>query len=243
MHFTAPPPSWQGPIRGLSVHPSGKLAVSVGHDRLLKLWHLGKGRCSYTARLEVEADDVAFSADGEVRADRQNDDQTPLTVAYAAFCRTHSQQHTAHTVAHATQPTAACTPHPCLPCRCSCPTVHHYVCVCHQAYALLCDKVVSLHTVAAEGGLVAKLTHSRRVTALLLPTPNVSAAAAAAGSDAAAVPPPAPLLLVGLDDGRLCLWDVRRPDAPVWELPGAHKARIRAITAVLQGECAACVCR
>jgi hypothetical protein len=43
------------------------LAVSVGHDRLLKLWHLGKGRCSYTARLEAEADSVAFSADGEVR--------------------------------------------------------------------------------------------------------------------------------------------------------------------------------
>jgi WD40 repeat protein len=65
-----PPPTLpvtKGPIRGLSVHPSGKLAVSVGHDRLLKLWHLGKGRCSYTARLEAEADDVAFSADGEVR--------------------------------------------------------------------------------------------------------------------------------------------------------------------------------
>lgn len=61
-----PPPHTQGPVRGLSVHPTGRLAVSVGHDRLLKLWHLGKGRCSYTARLEVEADDVAFSADGQV---------------------------------------------------------------------------------------------------------------------------------------------------------------------------------
>jgi hypothetical protein len=45
------------------------------------------------------------------------------------------------------------------------------------------------------------------------------------------------LLLCGLDDGRLCLWDVRSPDGPVWEMPGAHKVRIRAITAVVPGVC------
>lgn len=246
-----PNPMWQGPIRGLSVHPSGKLAVSVGRDRLLKLWHLGKGRCSYTARLDVEADDVAFSADGEVReaagskkSRRQNSSESGSVWPFVAGTVSNTQ-HT-HTLAHATPSTPPARP----VCPAAAPVLLSTtmrVSLCHQAYALLCDKVVSLHAVAAEGGLVAKLTHSRRVTAMLLPTPNVSAAAAAAtaaGSDAAAVPLPPPLLLVGLDDGRLCLWDVRRPEAPVWELPGAHKARIRAITAVLQGEVAtgqACV--
>lgn len=117
-----------------------------------------------------------------------------------------------------------------------------------QSYALLCDKVISLHSVAAEGGLIAKLTHSRRVTAMLLPPPNINstptATGAAAGdadntspAGAAGAASTASLLLCGLDDGRLCLWDVRAPEAgPVWEIPGAHKTRIRAVTAVVPGE-------
>jgi WD40 repeat protein len=56
----------KGPVRSLSVHPSGRLALSVGHDRGLRMWNLAKGRCSYTARLEAEADLVAFNPSGEV---------------------------------------------------------------------------------------------------------------------------------------------------------------------------------
>lgn len=56
----------KGPVRSLSVHPSGRLALSVGHDRGLRMWNLAKGRCSYTAKLDLEADYIGFSADGEV---------------------------------------------------------------------------------------------------------------------------------------------------------------------------------
>jgi WD40 repeat protein len=58
----------KGPVRSLSVHPSGRLALSVGHDRGLRMWNLAKGRCSYTARLEAEADLVAFNPSGDVSA-------------------------------------------------------------------------------------------------------------------------------------------------------------------------------
>jgi WD40 repeat protein len=56
----------KGPVRSLTVHPSGRLALSVGHDRSLRMWNLAKGRCSYTARLEAEADLVTFSPSGDV---------------------------------------------------------------------------------------------------------------------------------------------------------------------------------
>jgi hypothetical protein len=52
----------------------------------------------------------------------------------------------------------------------------------------------------------------------------------------------ASMLLCGLDDGRLCLWDVRQPDAPVWEMAGAHKTRIRGLTAVVPGGCCRALC-
>ncbi|WIA38971.1 hypothetical protein OEZ86_005123 [Tetradesmus obliquus] len=137
----------KGPVRSLSVHPSGRLALSVGHDRGLRMWNLAKGRCSYTARLEAEADLVAFNASGD-------------------------------------------------------------------AYALLCDKLVTLHSAAQEGAVTARLQHSRRVVSLLQQ------------QDGAA-------LLAGTDDGSLALWDLRAAaQQPVFELAKAHSSRIRAIVAV-----------
>lgn len=42
-------------VNDLSIHPSGKVALSVSHDMHLRLWDLYKGRCQYTAPLEAEA--------------------------------------------------------------------------------------------------------------------------------------------------------------------------------------------
>lgn len=47
-------------VNGISVHPTGLLGLSVGHDRQLRMWDLAKGRCQYTARLEAEAEAVLF---------------------------------------------------------------------------------------------------------------------------------------------------------------------------------------
>lgn len=34
-------------MNDLAVHPSGKLALSVGHDRTLRIWNLMAGRCAF----------------------------------------------------------------------------------------------------------------------------------------------------------------------------------------------------
>jgi len=34
----------KGPVNGLCVHPTGKIAISVGKDRALRLWNLMTGR-------------------------------------------------------------------------------------------------------------------------------------------------------------------------------------------------------
>jgi hypothetical protein len=86
-----------------------------------------------------------------------------------------------------------------------------------QVYALLCDKLATLHSAAQEGAVTARLQHSRRVVSLLQQ------------QDGAA-------LLAGLDDGRLALWDLRaQQQQPVIEVQKAHGSRIRAIIAVTPG--------
>jgi WD40 repeat protein len=56
----------KGWVNSLAVHPSGRLALSVAHDKALRMWNLFKGRCTYTAPLEEEAQLVAFSPSGQV---------------------------------------------------------------------------------------------------------------------------------------------------------------------------------
>ena len=40
-----------GAVDGLSIHPTGKLALSVGRDRTLHVWNMIKGRKAYATRL------------------------------------------------------------------------------------------------------------------------------------------------------------------------------------------------
>lgn len=40
-----------GAVDGLSIHPSGKLALTVGRDRTLQVWNLLKGRRAYVTKL------------------------------------------------------------------------------------------------------------------------------------------------------------------------------------------------
>ena len=55
-------------ITSLSIHPSGKLALSTSRDSTLRIWDLIKGRCSYHHILEAIADVVAFSPSGSLYA-------------------------------------------------------------------------------------------------------------------------------------------------------------------------------
>lgn len=57
-----------GGVIDVSVHPSGKLALSVGKDKALKTWNLVKGRCGYVTNLKAVADAVRWSPDGDYYA-------------------------------------------------------------------------------------------------------------------------------------------------------------------------------
>ncbi|CAL4105115.1 unnamed protein product [Meganyctiphanes norvegica] len=53
-----------GGITGLSVHPSGKLAISVGRDKTMKTWNLIKGRRAYITNIGKIADSVHWTPSG-----------------------------------------------------------------------------------------------------------------------------------------------------------------------------------
>jgi WD40 repeat protein len=55
-------------INSISIHPSGQLAITVSRDNSLRMWNLVKGRCTYTAPLEEEAQHVAFDNEGGMYA-------------------------------------------------------------------------------------------------------------------------------------------------------------------------------
>jgi len=58
----------KGAVTAVALHPSGKLALSTGRDRSLRLWDLVKGRCAYITKLEAVAECVKWSEDGEAYA-------------------------------------------------------------------------------------------------------------------------------------------------------------------------------
>lgn len=56
----------KGAVNSLTIHPSGRLALSVAHDSHIRMWNLVKGRGTYTATLDREGDIVRFTPGGEV---------------------------------------------------------------------------------------------------------------------------------------------------------------------------------
>ncbi|XP_068215320.1 p21-activated protein kinase-interacting protein 1-like [Palaemon carinicauda] len=54
----------KGPVVSVSVHPSGKLALSLSQDRKLRTWNLIKGRKAYITHMDRIADIVKWSPKG-----------------------------------------------------------------------------------------------------------------------------------------------------------------------------------
>lgn len=48
-------------VNSLSVHPSGKMLLSVSKDKTLRTWNLVKGRCAYVTNLKAVAHLVLWS--------------------------------------------------------------------------------------------------------------------------------------------------------------------------------------
>lgn len=54
----------KGPVTSVSVHPSGKLALSLSQDKKLRTWNLIKGRRAYITHMDRIADMVKWSLAG-----------------------------------------------------------------------------------------------------------------------------------------------------------------------------------
>lgn len=51
-------------VNDLSIHPSGRLALSVGRDHYLSMFDLIKGRCTFKSNLQKEATAIEFNSKG-----------------------------------------------------------------------------------------------------------------------------------------------------------------------------------
>lgn len=133
-------------VSAISVHPSGLLALTVSRDCCLRMWDLVKGRCTYTTKLEAEAEAVAFSQeDGGLR------------------------------------------------------------------YAMLCGSQLTVHSVQGGTGVVALLSHPRRVLCMAWAPGN--------------------RIVTGSEDGSLRLWDAQA-GVELLCISRAHASRVRALTLV-----------
>ncbi|XP_070603373.1 p21-activated protein kinase-interacting protein 1 isoform X2 [Erythrolamprus reginae] len=56
----------KGHVTSLSIHPSGKLALSVGTDRTLRTWNLVEGRSAFIKNIKENAHLVKWSPSGEI---------------------------------------------------------------------------------------------------------------------------------------------------------------------------------
>ena len=93
----------KGAVHDVSVHPSGRLALSVAADRKLMLWNLLTGKCNYTLALPAacrlvrwtpaadayvlalpRAVQITDLASGELRHALPHDGGAPLALAFAA---------------------------------------------------------------------------------------------------------------------------------------------------------------
>ncbi|KAH9951092.1 WD40-repeat-containing domain protein [Amylocystis lapponica] len=54
----------KGRVNSVAVHPSGKVALSVGEDRTLRMWDLMRGKGSASTKLGKEGEIVRWSTDG-----------------------------------------------------------------------------------------------------------------------------------------------------------------------------------
>ncbi|CAL9689606.1 unnamed protein product [Knipowitschia caucasica] len=55
----------KGSVSSLSVHPSGKLALSVGTDKTLRTWNLITGRSAFIKNIKQNAEMVRWSPEGD----------------------------------------------------------------------------------------------------------------------------------------------------------------------------------
>ncbi|KAF8548712.1 WD40 repeat-like protein [Imleria badia] len=56
----------KGRVNSVAIHPSGKIALSVGHDKTLRMWDLMRGKGSASTKLGKEGEVVRWSLSGSM---------------------------------------------------------------------------------------------------------------------------------------------------------------------------------
>lgn len=65
----------------MTIHPSGKLALTLGKDKKLKTWNLINGRCAFTVGAKIGTHTVKFSPSGQDYITVSNGSLTLFSVA------------------------------------------------------------------------------------------------------------------------------------------------------------------
>ena len=55
--------SFRAAVLSIAIHPSNKVAISVGADNTMRLWNLVKGRIGFVRKLKERANKILFSPD------------------------------------------------------------------------------------------------------------------------------------------------------------------------------------
>ncbi|XP_067462547.1 p21-activated protein kinase-interacting protein 1-like [Thunnus thynnus] len=78
----------KGHVTSLSVHPSGKLVLSVGTDKTLRTWNLTNGRSAFIKNIKQNAHIVRWSPDGDKYVVVVNDTVTVYNLETASVTGT-----------------------------------------------------------------------------------------------------------------------------------------------------------
>ncbi|XP_025110865.1 p21-activated protein kinase-interacting protein 1-like [Pomacea canaliculata] len=76
----------KGAVNCVSIHPSGKMALTVGQDHTLKTWNLVTGRPAYTSNIKQVADLVLWSPSGDCYAVSSNNNISIYKVDDCKVC-------------------------------------------------------------------------------------------------------------------------------------------------------------
>jgi len=82
----------KGRVNSVSVHPSGKIALSVGKDRTLYMWDLMRGRRAASVKLGFEGELVRWSTTGSLLIVQH---QKNINVYSTELANLHTLEHTA----------------------------------------------------------------------------------------------------------------------------------------------------
>ncbi|XP_014675570.1 PREDICTED: p21-activated protein kinase-interacting protein 1-like [Priapulus caudatus] len=88
----------KGAVNCVAVHPSGKLALSVGKDKTLRTWDLMKGKQAFVVNLKIASDQVVWSPNGTYYSVLQQNQIEIYKAGSGVVCCTYDFEHRVNVV-------------------------------------------------------------------------------------------------------------------------------------------------